>query len=230
MFGFRTVPSVKGNEATEALPAGVEVYSLTADGTALLTSRTGRGDLLDPAALLPFIDRGQHARYLVGDALTSPERPSNATYKLGLMRGHSAFTPHAHGGEHFVLSLGYAACGLYDDERQEAVTVRLTPGVMIRIPALLPHSFVNRGAGRLLILAANTGFGIDHEDYAITAEEAERRAAAEPPAGRAAALDYPALAKALRAVGSAPSPGVMSWRERAAQAARRLAVRLEGSA
>ncbi|GAA3218858.1 hypothetical protein GCM10010532_047740 [Dactylosporangium siamense] len=227
--------SVKG---TEALPAGVELYSLTADGTALLTSRTGRGDLLDAGALLPFIDRGQHARYLIGDALTSPERPSNATYKLGLMRGHSAFTPHAHGGEHFVLSLGYAACGLYDDERQEAVTVRLTPGVMIRIPALLPHSFVNRGAGRLLILAANTGFGIDHEDYAITAEEAERRATAEPsknrataePSNNGTALDYPALAKALRAVGSAPSPGVMSWRERAAQAARRIAVRLEGSA
>ncbi|WP_460492840.1 cupin domain-containing protein [Dactylosporangium cerinum] len=216
-------------KGTEALPTGVELYSLTADGTALLTSRTGRGDLLDAGALLPFIDRGQHARYLIGDALTSPERPSNATYKLGLMRGHSAFTPHAHGGEHFVLSLGYAACGLYDDERQEAVTVRLTPGVMIRIPALLPHSFVNRGAGRLLILAANTGFGIDHEDYAITAEEAERRATAEP-SGGGAALDYPALAKALRAVGSAPSPGVMSWRERAAQAARRLAVRLEGSA
>lgn len=223
------MPSVKGTEATAALPAGVETYTLTADGTALLTSRTGRGDLLDPGALLPFIDDGQHARYLIGDALTSPERPSNATYKLGLMRGHSAFTPHAHGGEHFVLSLGYAACGLYDADRQEAVTVRLTPGVMIRIPALLPHSFVNRGAGRLLILAANTGFGIEHEDYAITAEEAERRAATGPPGGDAA-LDYPALAKALHAVGSAPSPGVMSWRERAALAVRRLAVRLEGSA
>ncbi|MFF5227815.1 cupin domain-containing protein [Dactylosporangium sp. NPDC000521] len=210
------------------LPAGVEVYALTADGTALLTSRTGRGDLLDPAELLPFIDSGQHARYLIGDALTSPERPSNATYKLGLMRGHSAFTPHAHGGEHFVLSLGYAACGLYDDERQEAVTVRLTPGVMLRIPALLPHSFINRGDGRLLILAANTGFGIDHDDYAITAEEAERRAAAEPP--QHGDLDYPALAKALRAVGEAPSPGGMTLRERAARAARRLAVRLEGSA
>ena len=97
VFAFRTVPSVKGIEASAPLPAGVETYALTADGTALLTSRTGRGDLLDPGALLPFID-------------------------------------------------------------------------------------------------------------------------------------YPALAKALRAVGSAPSPGVMSWRERVAQAARRLAVRLEGSA
>ncbi|MEV4141147.1 hypothetical protein AB0J72_54410 [Dactylosporangium sp. NPDC049742] len=219
---------MKGSVNDGGLPAGVEVYSLTADGTALLTSRTGRGDLLDPAELLPFIDSGQHARYLIGDALTSPERPSNATYKLGLMRGHSAFTPHAHGGEHFVLSLGYAACGLYDDERQEAVTVRLTPGVMLRIPALLPHSFINRGDGRLLILAANTGFGIDHKDYAITAEEAERRAAAEPP--HHGELDYPALAKALRAVGGAPSPGGMTLRERAARAARRLAVRLEGSA
>ncbi|MET7420170.1 hypothetical protein [Dactylosporangium sp. NPDC005555] len=212
----------------EVLPAGVEVYALTADGTALLTSGTGRGDLLDPGELLPFIDQGQFARYLIGDALTSPERPSNATYKLGLMRGHSAFTPHAHGGEHFVLSLGYAACGLYDEERQAAVSVRLTPGVMIRIPALLPHSFANRGDGRLLILAANSGFGIDHEDYAITAEEAERRAAAEPADG--GGLDYPALAKALRAVGERPAPGGMSWRERAARTARRLAVRLEGSA
>jgi hypothetical protein len=220
---FRTVPSVKGIEGAGPLPAGVELYSLTADGTAAVTSVTGRGDLLDGDALLPFIDQGQQARYLIGDRLTSPDRPSNATYKLGVMRGHSAFTPHAHGGEHFVLSLGYAACGLYDDDRQSAVTVRLTPGVMIRIPALLPHSFVNRGGGRLLILAANTGFGIDHEDYAITAEEAERR-------GASPELDYPALAKALRAVASAPAPGVMSWRERAAQVARRFAVRMEGPA
>ncbi|WP_238005776.1 hypothetical protein KZZ52_43600 [Dactylosporangium sp. AC04546] len=212
------------------LPPGVELYSLAADGTATVASAAGRADLLDGDGLLPFIDNGQHARYLIGDQLTSPQRPSNATYKLGVVRAHSAFTPHAHGGEHFVLSLGYAACGLYDDTRQTAVTVRLTPGVMIRIPALLPHSFANRGAGRLLILAANTGFGIDHEDYAITADEAERRAAAEPGAVAGADLDYPALAKALRAVGSARPPDAMSWRERVAQAARRLAVRLEGSA
>jgi len=210
---------------SESLPSGVELYALTADGTAVRSAGTGRGDLLDGDGLLPFIDSGQQARYLIGDRCTSPERPSNATYKLGVVRPHSAFTPHAHGGEHFVLSLGYASCGVYDEQRQTAVGVRLTPGVMIRIPAMLPHSFANRSAGRLLILAANTGFGIDHEDYAITAEEAERRAATA-----ATGPGYPALAKALRAVGSAPPPGVMSLRERMARDARRIAVRLEGPA
>src|SRR3954468_3127518 len=123
------------------LPAGVEVYSLPADGTAVRRAG-GAGPGLHK--LPPFLDPGQTARYFIGDAATSPQRPSNATYKLGVVRPHSAFTPHAHGGEHFVLSLGYAACGLYDEDTGSPVLVRLGPGTLIRIPALLPHSFANR--------------------------------------------------------------------------------------
>ncbi|MFE9611115.1 cupin domain-containing protein [Streptomyces sp. NPDC006012] len=90
--------------------------------------------------------------------------PSNATVKRGVVSPCSAFTPNAHGGEHFVLSLGYAACGLYDSERDRVAEVRLRPGELIRIPEMVPHSFVNRDSAPLAILAANTGYGIDHED------------------------------------------------------------------
>jgi len=207
------------------LPSGVELYLLGVDGSARAVDSERAGPLVTATDGLRFIDDGQLARYFVGDAGTSPQRPSNATYKLGVVRPHSAFTPHAHGGEHFVLSLGYASCGLYDDRRQAVVQIRLTPGSMLRIPALMPHSFGNRAGTPLLILAANTGFGIDHEDYAITAEEAERRAATGGDGP-----DHLMLAKALRAVEAAPDTlGGTSRRERVAAALRRLAARLEGT-
>ncbi len=197
---------------TRALPDGVEVYDLNGPLT-----RVGNGGAHAVGdGLLRFIDDGQFAHYLIGDAKTSPERPSNATCKIGLVAPHSAFTPHAHGGEHFVLSLGYAGCGLFDQVRGRAVRVRLTPGMMIRIPAMLPHSFANRGARPLLILAANTGYGIDHEDYAVTAAEAERRGES-----------HRELAAALRALERGNLPGAVRPRERLAAGLRRLAVRLE---
>jgi hypothetical protein len=205
-----------------SLPPGVEIYSFPAEGVAIRRTRTG---VDEPDGFLPFIDTGQRARYFIGDAATSPERPSNATFKLGEVRPHSAFIPHAHGGEHFVLSLGYASCGLYDVGAERTVRVTLTPGTLIRIPALMPHSFGNRAGGPLLILAANTGFGIDHEDYAITAPDAEARgseAGVEAPYG-----DFPRLAKALRALESANDPGTMTLRERIANRLRRAAYRLE---
>jgi hypothetical protein len=193
------------------------VYSLPAGGAAV---RRAAGAASELDGFLPFIDPGQRARYFIGDANTSPERPSNATYKLGVVRPHSAFTPHAHGGEHFVLSLGYAACGLYDPATEAAVRVDLTPGTLIRIPAMLPHSFANRAGTPLLILAVNTGYGIDHEDYAITAAVAEQR-------GAAAGADFPALAKALRTLEASAEAVSLTWRERAAARLRRLATRLE---
>jgi mannose-6-phosphate isomerase-like protein (cupin superfamily) len=197
------------------LPAGVERFDLPADGGLTLTD-----------GFLTFIDAGQRARYLIGDAQTAPHRPSNATVKIGVVRPHSAFTPHAHGGEHYVLSLGYAACTLYD---AEPVGLTLTPGQLIRIPAMMPHSFANRGRKPLLILAANTGFGIDHEDYAITAEAAEARAGTGPesgplPSGREIS---PELVKALRALEQAPAVGGLTWRERLAATLRAAATRLE---
>ncbi|GAA2823638.1 cupin domain-containing protein [Kitasatospora sp. CM 4170] len=203
------------------LPAGVDLYQLRPDGRVLLADRDGARELGPDSAhgeageeLLRFIDEGQFAHYLVGDAKTSPERPSNATYKLGIVAPHSAFTPHAHGGEHLVLSLGPASCGLYDEERRRVVDVPLTPGLLIRIPELMPHSFANRGAARLSILAANTGFGIDHEDYAITAAEAERRQDVR-------------LAAALREVERSRLPGTVTPRERLAARLRRFAATLE---
>ncbi|MEU1619207.1 cupin domain-containing protein [Streptomyces sp. NPDC005722] len=221
------------------LPRGVRLYRLAPDGSVVLADRDGARELRPERDLLRFIDDGQFAHYLVGDAATSPERPSNATVKLGVVGPRSAFTPHAHGGEHFVLSLGHGACGLYDADRGRVTDVPLVPGELIRIPEMVPHSFANRGTAPLTLLAANTGFGIDHEDYAITAAEAERRAAGDrrataPPGGRTDTLartDYLALAAALRDVERVQrvrGPGVTGVRERLAARLRRVAWGLEG--
>lgn len=198
--------------AHEQVPRGVERYVFDADGEMRLTDCHGTRQLGPGDEFLRFIDDGQFARYFVGNAKTSPENPSNATYKLGMVAPHTGFTPHAHGGEHFVLSLGYAECALYDSEEARPVSVRLRPGEMIRIPELMPHSFANRAGRPLLILAANTGFGIDHEDYAITAEEASRRGDED-------------LAARLRELTAAP--GATTWPERLAGTLRRIAARLE---
>lgn len=227
------------------LPGGVELYHLRPDGSIVLADREGSRELGPEREFLRFIDDGQFAHYLVGDARTSPERPSNATVKLGVVGPRSAFTPHAHGGEHFVLSLGHAACGLHDPDRGRVIEVPLTPGMLIRIPEMMPHSFANRGETPLTILAANTGYGIDHEDYAITAAEAEHRAAAAdahaaaPPglAVRAAPViaaatdtDYRLLAAALRDIERAQRVhGIAGTtvRERLAARLRRVATALE---
>ncbi|MFF5922465.1 cupin domain-containing protein [Streptomyces flavochromogenes] len=220
------------------LPGGVELYHLRPDGGILLADREGSRELGPEREFLRFIDDGQFAHYLVGDAATSPERPSNATVKLGVVGPRSAFTPHAHGGEHFVLSLGHAACGLYDEARGRVTDVPLAPGMLIRIPEMMPHSFANRGDTPLTILAANTGYGIDHEDYAITAAEAERRAASPggSPAGGRTALaaeprtDYRTLAAELRDIERAQRVhgiAATTVRERLAARLRRVAAALE---
>ncbi|MCX4986151.1 cupin domain-containing protein [Streptomyces sp. NBC_00572] len=215
----------------------MELYHLRPDGSVLLADREGSRELGPEREFLRFIDDGQFAHYLVGDAATSPERPSNATVKLGVVGPRSAFTPHAHGGEHFVLSLGHAACGLFDTARGRVTDVPLTPGMLIRIPEMMPHSFANRGDGPLTILAANTGYGIDHEDYAITAAEAERRAKAPAsgPGGRTALAtdpltDYRTLAAELRDIERAQRVhgiGATTVRERLAARLRRVAAALE---
>ncbi|WP_254393608.1 cupin domain-containing protein [Streptomyces buecherae] len=228
------------------LPDGVELYGLLPGGGIVFADRDGVRELGPEREFLRFIDDGQFAHYLVGDAATSPERPSNATVKLGVVGPRSAFTPHAHGGEHFVLSLGHAACGLYDADRAEVTQVPLVPGVMIRIPEMMPHSFANRGGAPLTILAANTGYGIDHEDYAITAQDAERRSAAASGGGPAeagavvadgplgtvprAGTDFAALAAALRDIEGAQrlrGTGTTTVRERLATRMRRIASALE---
>lgn len=178
------------HQIAAALPEGAELLHCGADGVATLV-RQGQVERLDPtrravdrATFLRFIDQGHFTRYFVGAADTSDANPANATYKLGVVAAHRGFTPHAHGAEHFVLSTGYAACGLYDAQRDRVTTVRLLPGTMLHIPALMPHTFQNRAGSPLLLLVSNTGMGVDHEDYAITADQAEQRArrqAAAPP-------------------------------------------------
>ncbi|MFD7256393.1 cupin domain-containing protein [Streptomyces sp. NPDC059874] len=244
--GPREIPEDLPDHAGRGLPGGVELYRLGPDGGIVVADREGARELGPERDFLRFIDDGQFAHYLVGDAGTSPERPSNATVKLGVVGPRSAFTPHAHGGEHFVLSLGHAACGLYDPDRGRVAEVRLTPGMLIRIPEMMPHSFANRGDVPLTILAANTGYGIDHEDYAITAAEAEHRASASAersggPAGRptptvataptaTTAADYRVLAAALRDIERAQRVhGIAGTtvRERLAARLRRVATALE---
>ncbi|MFE6854518.1 cupin domain-containing protein [Streptomyces sp. NPDC057674] len=231
------VPDDLPGRVARNLPGGVELYHLRPDGGILLADRDGSRELGPEREFLRFIDDGQFAHYLVGDAGTSPERPSNATVKLGVVGPRSAFTPHAHGGEHFVLSLGHASCGLYDEACGRVTDVPLAPGMLIRIPEMMPHSFANRGDAPLTILAANTGYGIDHEDYAITAAEAERRArstgggsggrtalAAEP------VTDYRALAAELRDIERAQRVhgiAATTVRERLAARLRRVATALE---
>jgi hypothetical protein len=227
------VPVVLGRLA-ESLPDGVELTVLPAHGTALLADRGGVRELAGDPDLLRFIDDGQRARYLIGDAATSAERPANATVKVGVVRPHTAFTPHAHGAEHVVLSLGYASCGMHDPATDRLVDVPLRPGWMVRIPPMLPHSFGNRAGHPLLILAANTGTGLDHPDYAITAAEAERRArtpvavgAGQTGAAAGGGVDFAALAITLRRLERSPGPMPLGARDRVAAALRRLAGRLE---
>jgi hypothetical protein len=212
------VPVLPAPARRRALPAGVELYRLGAYGAIALRTGDGRRRLDREPGLLRFIDDGQRAHYLIGGPDSGPDRPSAATVKIGVVAPHSAFSPHVHGAEHVVLSLGHASCTLVDGGRP--VELALTPGHLVRIPAMLPHAFGNRAGEPLLIVAANTGLGIADADYAVLAGEARRRAADGAPhwAGIAAELDV--LADA--------GPGHLRRRERAARWLRTVAERLEG--
>lgn len=214
------------------LPAGVELYCFDPQGVAWRVQQ-GAVQPLNPTAVaadrnhfLRFIDDGHFTRYFVGNAATSDENPSNATFKLGVVRAHSAFTPHAHGAEHFVLSAGYASCGLYDAQRGAVAHVRLFPGTLLHIPALMPHSFNNRSRDPLLLAVTNTGMGIDHENYAITAAQAATRAAAGD-----TTLAYDQLAQALHHLEAAMPQATLhlglTWRERLARQLRKFCWLLE---
>lgn len=198
----------------EGLPAGVELYRTSPGGR--LTRTTAAGALALDDDLLPFIDADQRAHYLIGDAHSGPDRPSHATVKIGLLAPHSVFTPHVHGAEHVVLSLGDAFCTLVAG--RTVVPVALPPGCLLRIPALLPHAFGNRDRRPLLILAANTGLGLADDNYAVIAAEARSRAAGDP--------DWAVIAADLELLGGAPPPR-RTARHRAASALRALAGRLD---
>ena len=234
------------------LPGGVELYLFAPHGVCHILTRGSLRSLnpiknaFDRIAFLRFIDDGQFVFYFIGDALTSDLKPANATYKLGIVRPHSAFIPHAHGTEHFVLSLGYASCSLYDMSDDRVVDVRLFPGTMLHIPAMMPHSFNNRATDPLLILPANTGIGIDSPDYAITASMAKERAYKATEAistytnifdnhetigCQQAEVDYIQLAHALeRLEQTMPKSEIhasLTWREKVAAHLRKIAWKLE---
>ncbi len=215
------------------LPDGATLSVFSPDGVVYAVSR-GCVRRLDPTRraedvveMLRFIDSGQYTQYLIGSAATSDHNPANATFKLGFVRPHSAFTPHAHGAEHFVLSMGYASCGLYDHERATVAHVRLIPGSMLYIPALTPHSFNNRANSPLPLVIANTGMGIDHDDYAITAAMAEERARH---GDESAARLVTALRQLEAEMATDRLHVEVSLRERMAMLLRRLAGILEGGA
>lgn len=199
-----------------ALPDGVELYRLSTAGTIALSTPAGDHRLDRDPDLLRFIDDGHRAHYLIGDQDSGPDRPSQATVKVGVVAPHGAFRPHVHAAEHVVLSLGHASCTLAAGER--LVDLALPPGCLVRIPAMLPHAFGNRAGEPLLILAANTGLGIADADYAVDAAEARRRVGTSG--------DWADIAEALdRLVAS--GPGRLGPRDRAARLLRALAERLE---
>lgn len=194
-----------------ALHAGVELYRPRDGGEIELVTAGGTRRLDEDGGLLRFIDVGQRAHYLIGDADSGPERPSHATVKLGIVAPHSAFRPHVHGAEHVVLSLGYGSCTLVEHGR--VVELALPPGHCVRIPAMLPHAFGNRAGRPLLIMAANTGLGLADADYAVDSNEAVARG-------------WDQVAAELRLLNGVRPAGLRA-RERIAAGLRRVAQLLE---
>lgn len=156
------------------------MYQITTEGKIFVT---GNGSIAEVSKDVPdyhdklhlFINPGNQAYYLLGTPDTGPENPNNATVKMGITDSHHHFTPHAHGVEHYVKSEGFSGCLLYNHEKKTAVAVKLIPGSMIYIPGWVPHAFYNRSDIPLIILVANGGLGLHHENYAVTKEIAEKR-------------------------------------------------------
>lgn len=162
------------------LPNDVRLYQITPKGDVYLTGdgRIRHLDHTDPEIsknLLPFINPGNEAYYIIGESDTGPQKPSNATYKFGIMSPHHSFIPHLHGARHFVFCCGYGGCALYDQINNRVVPIYLVPGSLIEIPPLVSHAFFNRSNHPLVILVANTGLGIHHEAYATTIADAQRQ-------------------------------------------------------
>ena len=177
----------------DGLPDGVELYTFDAGGEVVVRDERGARSLGPGGDLLPFIDDGQFARYFIGDAQDLARAAEQRHVQAG--RGRPAQRVHAaraRAASTSSSSLGHASCGLYDAERGRVAALRLAPGTHGPHPGACCRTRSATGPARpLLILAANTGFGIDHEDYAITAAQAARARRRRPPG----------LAKALRGAG-----------------------------
>ena len=161
------------------LPQGCKLYQLSVTGRMLVAAggkveEVSRGTKEYADQLHVFINPGNLAYYLLGTPDTNEENPNNAMAKIGVTDPHHHFTPHAHGVEHYVFSQGFSGCLLFDHNQKKAFPIKLLPGSLIYISAMIPHSFYNRSDVPLITLIANGGLGINHEKYAITKEVAEK--------------------------------------------------------
>jgi len=159
------------------LPEGVQVYYPDFNGTIFVKEgdsiKQHSGD--ESPELLPFLNEGNFAHYLIGGPDSGPTDPSFATTKLGITAAHHSFVPHAHGAKHFVLSQGNAGCVVFDRRDKTPKEIALPMRSLVVIPEQMSHSFFNKSSRPLSFLVSNTGLGIYHEEYAITLEVARSR-------------------------------------------------------
>jgi mannose-6-phosphate isomerase-like protein (cupin superfamily) len=165
-------------EQYKDLPHGCKLYQLSVTGKMFVAGEgkvqeVSRGTQEYANQLHVFINPGNLAYYLLGNPETSEQNPNNATAKVGITDPHHHFIPHAHGVEHYVFSQGFSGCLLFNHAEQKAFPIKLLPGSLIYISAMIPHSFYNRSDVPLITLIANGGLGIHHEKYAVTKELAE---------------------------------------------------------
>jgi uncharacterized RmlC-like cupin family protein len=159
------------------LPAGCKLYQMSITGRVFVA---GNGEVKELSrkeaeyhdTIHTFINAGNTAHYLIGTPDTSQKNPANATVKVMMMEPHNHFIPHSHGTEHFIYCQGYAGCLLYFEETRRVFPVFLKPGMLIYLTPMVPHAFFNRVNAQFVALVSNTGLGINHEEYAITAEKA----------------------------------------------------------
>ncbi len=186
-------------ERYQQLPGNARLYQVTSDGRILVAGH-GRVEEIrkDDSAfakqLHTFINEGNLAHYLMGSPQTSEQNPQNATFKLGITNPHHAFTPHTHGTRHFVTSLGFSGCMLFDEEKGTTMPIKMLPGTTVDIPGQLPHAFYNRSSSPLVFMVVNAGLGIEHEEYAVTREIAQRRLAELAPGASRADIEKLILA------------------------------------
>jgi hypothetical protein len=165
-------------ERYKNLPHGCKLYQLSVTGKMFVATNgkveeVSRGTQEYADQLHVFINPGNLAYYLLGTPETSEKNPNNATAKIGITDPHHHFIPHAHGVEHYVFSQGFSGCLLFDHAQKKALAIKLLPGSLVYISAMIPHSFYNRTDVPLITLIANGGLGIHHEKYAITKKVAE---------------------------------------------------------
>lgn len=177
-----------------------------------------------------FINAGNTAHYLIGTPDTSQKNPANATVKVMMMEPHNHFIPHSHGTEHFIYCQGYAGCLLYFEETKRVFPVFLKPGMLIYLTPMVPHAFFNRVGERFMALVSNTGLGINHEEYAITAEKAGTLA--EEQSDESQKAYYRGMQKELQKIEqfypSFDIPGSLSLREKVGRSLYRLAEYVSG--